>query len=234
MRAARSGSPTRALELAEAGDLRLAGHLAELAVLGATRTLEAAQEARAEVNERRAAEEASTMARGVFSWAAAESRRALEDDGAVSAARIAAAAGALALVCLATYRIRTGRPRPGRAGRWLAAAVLTLFAADATAALPDGEDAVRGRRRRARRAGPTRSWRAMAFLETSIPPVTLVFPGEWAVMLGGRDGRRGPDRHRAADRARLGLLRGRRLGHVRPRPPPRPSVPARPRLAGSG
>jgi len=26
---------------------------------------------------------------------------------------------------------------------------------------------------------------AMAFLETSIPPVTLVFPGEWAVMLGG-------------------------------------------------
>ena len=37
---------------------------------------EAAQEARAEVNERRAGEEASTMARGVFSWAAAESRRA--------------------------------------------------------------------------------------------------------------------------------------------------------------
>ena len=26
---------------------------------------------------------------------------------------------------------------------------------------------------------------AMAFLETSIPPVTLVVPGEWAVMLGG-------------------------------------------------
>ena len=25
----------------------------------------------------------------------------------------------------------------------------------------------------------------MAFLETSIPPVTLVFPGEWAAMLGG-------------------------------------------------
>ncbi len=39
----------------------------------------AAQEARAEVNERRAAEATSTMARGIFSWAAAESRRELED-----------------------------------------------------------------------------------------------------------------------------------------------------------
>ena len=34
------------------------------------------------MNERRTAAEASTMARGVFSWAAAESRRALgETDG---------------------------------------------------------------------------------------------------------------------------------------------------------
>ena len=71
----------RALELAEAGELRLAGHLAELAAQ-ADRSLAAAQQARAEVNERRAATEASTMARGVFSWAAAESRRALgEADG---------------------------------------------------------------------------------------------------------------------------------------------------------
>ena len=71
---------TRALELAEAGDLRLAGHLAELA-LRADPDLRAAQEAHAGVNERRAATEASTMARGVFSWAAAESRRALEENG---------------------------------------------------------------------------------------------------------------------------------------------------------
>ena len=68
---------TRALELAEAGELRLAGHLAELATQ-ADPGLEAAQQARAEVNERRAASEASTMARGVYSWAGAEARRALE------------------------------------------------------------------------------------------------------------------------------------------------------------
>ena len=70
---------TRARELAAEGQLRLAGHLAELAAQ-ANPDLEPAHEARAEVNERRAATEASTMARGVFSWAAAESRRALEDD----------------------------------------------------------------------------------------------------------------------------------------------------------
>lgn len=70
----------RARELAQDGELRLAGHLAELAAQ-ADPGLKAAQEARAEVNERRAATEASTMARGVFSWAAAESRRALEEGG---------------------------------------------------------------------------------------------------------------------------------------------------------
>jgi membrane protein DedA with SNARE-associated domain len=101
----------------------------------------------------------------------------------VSAARIAAAVCALALTCLAAYRIRTGRH--GRAAVGLsAAALLTLFAADATSALPDGENAVQD-------AGDALGdWTypfmaAMAFLETTIPPVTLVFPGEWAVMLGG-------------------------------------------------
>lgn len=38
-------------------------------------------EARADVNERRVEEEASTMARGVFAWAAEESRRAAEEAG---------------------------------------------------------------------------------------------------------------------------------------------------------
>jgi alkyl sulfatase BDS1-like metallo-beta-lactamase superfamily hydrolase len=66
----------RALELAEAGSLRLAGHLAELAALAAPE-LEAAQRARAEVNQRRAEDATSTMARGVFSAAARESRRNL-------------------------------------------------------------------------------------------------------------------------------------------------------------
>jgi len=67
----------RAGELAASGELRLAAHLAELAVLAQPGSREA-QEARAAVYERRAEEEASTMARGVFTWAASESRRALE------------------------------------------------------------------------------------------------------------------------------------------------------------
>ena len=69
----------RARELSDAGESRLAAHLAELASM-ADPTLTAAHEARAEVYARRAAEEASTMARGVFAWAASESRRALEKD----------------------------------------------------------------------------------------------------------------------------------------------------------
>ena len=69
----------RARELAESGELRLAGHLAELAAQ-AEPELEAALEARAEVNERRTDEEQSTMARGIFAWAAGESRRALGDE----------------------------------------------------------------------------------------------------------------------------------------------------------
>jgi alkyl sulfatase BDS1-like metallo-beta-lactamase superfamily hydrolase len=70
----------RALGLAGEGELRLAGHLAELAVQAAP-DLPAAHEARAAVNERRAELEASTMARGIFASAAAESRRALEGNG---------------------------------------------------------------------------------------------------------------------------------------------------------
>lgn len=101
----------------------------------------------------------------------------------MTAARIAAVLGAVALVALATYRARTGNN--GRAALGLlGATLLTLYAADATAALPDGDGAVDD-------AGDALGgWTypfmgAMAFLETSIPPVTLVFPGEWAVMLGG-------------------------------------------------
>ena len=66
----------RALELAGEGRLRLAGHLAELAAL-AEPGLEAAVRARAEVNERRAQDASSTMARGVFNAAARESRAQL-------------------------------------------------------------------------------------------------------------------------------------------------------------
>ena len=59
----------RARELAEAGDLRLAGHLAEWAAAADP----AQRDVRAEVFGRRAAEEASTMARGIFGFAARES-----------------------------------------------------------------------------------------------------------------------------------------------------------------
>jgi alkyl sulfatase BDS1-like metallo-beta-lactamase superfamily hydrolase len=66
----------RAVEIADAGDLRLATHLIELAGLAS----DAAEvvEARARIYERRAKAETSTMAKGIFSWAASESRRRLE------------------------------------------------------------------------------------------------------------------------------------------------------------
>ena len=68
----------RARELAadgaDDGALRLAGHLSELAFRAAPES-EAVREVRAEVNERRAGEATSTMARGIFSWAVAEARK---------------------------------------------------------------------------------------------------------------------------------------------------------------
>ena len=65
----------RARALADEGDLRLAGHLAELAALAAPDD-RAVHGVRADVFERRVAEETSTMAKGIFGWAADESRRA--------------------------------------------------------------------------------------------------------------------------------------------------------------
>ena len=64
---------TRAVALAADGDLRLAGHLAELAGLAAP-TDPIVQGARADVFEQRVEAEASTMAKGLFGWAVAESR----------------------------------------------------------------------------------------------------------------------------------------------------------------
>jgi alkyl sulfatase BDS1-like metallo-beta-lactamase superfamily hydrolase len=66
----------RAGALADRGDLRLAGHLAELAAQAAPDD-EGVHRVRAEVFARRASEELSTMSRGVFSWAARESRARL-------------------------------------------------------------------------------------------------------------------------------------------------------------
>ena len=68
----------RALALADAGDLRLAGELAEVAALAAWDD-PGVQRVRAEVNRRRNEAESSTMAKGVFGWAASESARLAED-----------------------------------------------------------------------------------------------------------------------------------------------------------
>jgi alkyl sulfatase BDS1-like metallo-beta-lactamase superfamily hydrolase len=62
----------RALEVADGGDLRLAGQLVEMAALAAPDDA-AVHDARAEVFRRRVAAEPSLMAKGVFSWAVAES-----------------------------------------------------------------------------------------------------------------------------------------------------------------
>lgn len=63
----------RARELASSGEHRLAGHLAEMAVLAAPGD-PAVHAVRAQVFESRAKAESSLMARGIFSSAAAESR----------------------------------------------------------------------------------------------------------------------------------------------------------------
>jgi membrane protein DedA with SNARE-associated domain len=101
----------------------------------------------------------------------------------MSAARIVAACGAVLLLCLAIWRLRSGRPARAALGGTLAL-LLALYAGGAGVALPDGERAV------ADAAESLGAWTypfvaLMAFLETSIPPVTVVFPGEWAVLLGG-------------------------------------------------
>ena len=63
----------RALEVAAAGDLRLAGHLAELAAQAAPDD-KGVHAARADVFAARAREEASTMSKGIYAWAEHESR----------------------------------------------------------------------------------------------------------------------------------------------------------------
>lgn len=62
----------RAREVAAAGDMRLAGHLAELAAQAAPDD-KGVHQVRAEIFGARAQEEASTMAKGIFSWAEHES-----------------------------------------------------------------------------------------------------------------------------------------------------------------
>lgn len=65
----------RALALVETGDLRLAGHLVEMAALAAPQD-PGVHRARAEVNRARLAAATSTMAKGVYAWAQHESEQA--------------------------------------------------------------------------------------------------------------------------------------------------------------
>jgi alkyl sulfatase BDS1-like metallo-beta-lactamase superfamily hydrolase len=67
----------RALEVAAGGDLRLAGHLAEMAAQAAPDDT-GVHTARAEVYGARARVEASTMSKGIFSWAEHESQQVVE------------------------------------------------------------------------------------------------------------------------------------------------------------
>ena len=67
-------------ELAASGDLRTAGHLAELAAQAAPDDA-GVHRVRAEVFGRRAHEELSTMAKGVFSWARPSPRLAWREPG---------------------------------------------------------------------------------------------------------------------------------------------------------
>jgi alkyl sulfatase BDS1-like metallo-beta-lactamase superfamily hydrolase len=69
----------RAVQVAAAGDLRLAGHLAELAAQAAPDD-RGVHAARAEVFGTRAQAEASTMSKGIFSWAEHESLAKTQED----------------------------------------------------------------------------------------------------------------------------------------------------------
>ena len=97
--------------------------------------------------------------------------------------KIAAMCGAVLLVGVSVWRLRQGRPR--RALLALTGAVLLLvFAASGGIGLPDGEQAVDSA------ADALEGWIypfavAMAFFETTIPPLTLIYPGEWGLMLCG-------------------------------------------------
>jgi membrane protein DedA with SNARE-associated domain len=101
----------------------------------------------------------------------------------MSAGRVVAAAAAVGFVGLATWRLRTGRPARAALGLGVAL-LLSLYAAGERIALPAGDNAVEDA------ADALGAWTypfvaGMAFLETAIPPVTLIFPGEFAVLLGG-------------------------------------------------
>lgn len=107
----------------------------------------------------------------------------------MSLARSLALVGAAALALLALHRVRQGRMlRAGAGGT--AAALLALYGTGLVTGVPDPRSAIE------RSGDALGAWAylavaAMAFLETSVPPVTVVFPGEWGVAYGGLLAREG-------------------------------------------
>lgn len=101
----------------------------------------------------------------------------------MSAGRIVAAAGAVALLGATVWRLRQGRKKRAALAA-TGALLLIVFAGGGQLGMPDGERAVD------RAADALEGWIypfavAMAFFETTIPPITLVYPGEWGLMLAG-------------------------------------------------
>lgn len=101
----------------------------------------------------------------------------------MSAPQIVAIAGAGALLVVAAWRLRQGRRKRATLAT-SGALLLIVFASGGGIGLPDGERAVD------RAADALGGWIypfafAMAFFETTIPPLTLVYPGEWGLMLTG-------------------------------------------------
>lgn len=101
----------------------------------------------------------------------------------MNAGAIVAAVAAVGFLALATWRVRQGRPRRAALGGSIAL-LLAAYASGALPELPNGRETVEdvgdslGNWSYAFAAG-------MGLLETSIPPVTLVFPGEWGLLFCG-------------------------------------------------
>lgn len=101
----------------------------------------------------------------------------------MTAGSIVALVAAAILVCISVWRLRQGRGR--RAALALGGAVLVVvFGVGDGIGIPDGERAVEGA------ADALEGWLypfaiVMAFFETTIPPLTLLYPGQWGLMLCG-------------------------------------------------
>jgi membrane protein DedA with SNARE-associated domain len=101
----------------------------------------------------------------------------------MSALQVIGLSGAVLLGGVAVWRFRQGRPRRALLGM-AGAVLLIVFAAGDGIGMPDGERAVESA------ADALDGWIypfavVMAFFETTIPPLTLIYPGQWGLLLCG-------------------------------------------------